>query len=154
MGLVEEVAYVDHFSWEAYNESVYLRQQIEAYCKRYGYYPEVVIGDRIYGCRENRRYLKSLGIRFSGKSLGRPLQEREENKQQIREEKKRLQEEQRRRNRIEGSFGVGRQCYGLGWVRTRLASTSETAICMAFFAMSVAAYFAAYFAYFVVKLNV
>ena len=154
VGLVEGIAYVDHFSWEAYNESTYLRQQVEAYYKRYGYYPEVVIGDGIYGSRENRRYLKSLGIRFSGKPLGRPLQEREENKQQIVEEKKRRQEEQRRRNRIEGRFGVGRRRYGLGRVRTRLASTSETAICMAFFAMSVAAYFAAYFACFVAKLNV
>ena len=76
VGLVEGIAYVDHFSWEAYNESTYLRQQVEAYYKRYGYYPEVVIGDRIYGSRENRRYLKSLGIRFSGKSLGRPVYER------------------------------------------------------------------------------
>ena len=67
------------------------------------------------------------------------------------EEKKRLQDEQRRRNRIENRFGVSRRHYGLGQVRTRLASTSEAAICMAFFAMSVAAYFAAYF---VVKLNI
>ncbi len=154
VGLVEGVAYVDHFSWEAYNESTYLRQQVEAYYKRYGYYPEVVIGDRIYGSRENRRYLKSLGMRFSGKPLGRPVQEREENKKQLTEEKRRLQEEQRRRNRIEGSFGVGRRRYGLGRVRTRLASTSETAICMAFFAMSVAAYFAACFVCFVAKLSV
>jgi len=40
VGLGEGIAYVDHFSCEAYNESTYLRQQVEAYYKRYGYNPE------------------------------------------------------------------------------------------------------------------
>jgi len=153
VSLVDGVAYVDHFSWEAFNEGTYLKQQVEAYRKRYGFYPKVVIGDAIYGNRENRRYLKSLGIRFSGKSLGRPVQITVENKKEIAAERKRRQSEQRRRNRIEGSFGIGRRRYGLGRVRTRLAATSETTICMAFFAMSIAAYLAAYFAYFICKLR-
>lgn len=67
------------------------------------------------------------------------------------EEKKSLQDEQRRRNRIEGSFGVGGRHDGLGRVRTRLASTSESRICMASIAMNVTVYFAAYY---VAKLNI
>ena len=39
VGLVDGIAYVDNFSWEGYNESTYLRQKVEAYYKRYGYYP-------------------------------------------------------------------------------------------------------------------
>ncbi|TVM01707.1 MAG: hypothetical protein CV087_10510, partial [Candidatus Brocadia sp. WS118] len=57
----------------------------------------------------------------------------------------RRKSEQCRRNHIEGRFGVGRRRYGLGRVRTRLEETSETTICMAFFAMSIAAYLAACF---------
>ena len=153
VSVVDGVAYVDHFSWEAFNEGTHLQRQVEAYRKRYGYYPEVVIGDTIYGNRENRRYLKSLGIRFSGKSLGRPVQRRAENQKELAAQKKRRQAEARRRNRIEGSFGVGRRRYGLGRVRTRLEQTSETTICMAFFAMSIAAYLAAYFAHFLTTLR-
>jgi len=153
VSLVDGMAYVDHFSWEAFNEGTHLKEQVEAYRKRYGFYPEVVIGDTIYGNRENRRYLQSLGIRFSGKSLGRPVQITVENKKELAAQKKRRQAEQRRRNRIEGSFGVGRRRYGLGRVRTRLEDTSETTICMTFFAMSIAAYLAAYFACFVQNLK-
>jgi hypothetical protein len=145
VSLVEGTAYVDHFSWDAFNEGTHLKEQIEAYHDRHGFYPEVVIGDQIYGSRENRRYLKSRGIRFSGKKLGRPVQITAENRQEVAAEKKRRKSEQGRRNRIEGRFGVGRRRYGLGRVRTRLQETSETTICMTFFAMSIAAYLAACF---------
>ncbi|MHC4752723.1 MAG: IS5 family transposase [Planctomycetota bacterium] len=145
VSLVDNVAYVDHFSWEAFHEGTYLAEQVAAYRKRHRFYPEVVIGDTIYGSHKNRQYLKSLGIRFSGKQLGRPVQVTPENRQQLASEKKQRKQEQCRRNRIEGCFGLGRRRYGLGRVRTRLEETSETSICMAFFAMSVAAYLAAYF---------
>jgi hypothetical protein len=145
VSLVDGTAYVDHFSWEAFNEGTHLKEQVEAYHERYGFYPEVVISDQIYGSRENRRYLKSRGIRFSGKKLGRPVQITAENREELAAEKKRRKSEQGRRNWIEGRFGVGRRRYGLGRVRTRLQETSETTICMAFFAMSIAAYLAACF---------
>jgi transposase, IS5 family len=145
VSLVDGVAYVDHFSWEAFNEGTHLKQQVEAYRERHGFYPEAVISDQIYGTRENRRYLKSRGIRYSGKKLGRPVQITAENREELAKEKKRRKSEQLRRNYIEGCFGVGRRRYGLGQVRTRLEETSETTICMAFFAMSIAAYLAACF---------
>jgi len=145
VSLIGAMAYVDHFSWDAYNEGNYLKQQVEAYYQRYGFYPEVVIADTIYGNRENRRYLKALGIRYSGKKLGRPIQLTEINKERLKAEKRRRKAEQRKRVLIEGRFGVGRRRYGLGRVRTRLQETSETSICMAFFAMSIVAYFAACF---------
>jgi hypothetical protein len=145
VALVDGAAYVDRFSWDAFNEGGDLPDQVETYRQRYGCYPEVVITDQLYGTRENRGYLKSRGIRYAGRKLGRPVKVTVENRQQLAEEKKRRKSEQRRRNRIEGSFGVGRRRYGLGRVRTRLAETSETTICMAYFAMGIAAYLAACF---------
>ena len=145
VSLVGNVVYVDYFSWDAYNEGNSLKQQVEAYYQGYGFYPEAVIADTIYGNRENRQYLKESGIRFSGKQLGRPVQIREDNRGRITAEKRQRKAEQRTRNRIEGCFGVGRRRYGLGRVQTRLQETSETAICMAFFAMTIAAYLAACF---------
>ena len=66
------LAFVDHLGWDAFNESKDLKQQVEVYRRRYGYFPEVVLADQLYGTRENRSYLKENGIRFGGKPLGRP----------------------------------------------------------------------------------
>ncbi len=145
VSLIGTMAYVDHFSWDAYNEGNYLKQPVEAYYHRYGFYPEVVIADTIYGNRENRRYMKALGIRYSGKKLGRPIRISEVNRERWKAEKRRRKVEQRKRVLIEGCFGVGRRRYGLGRVRTRLQETSETSICMAFFAMRIVVYLAACF---------
>ncbi|MBF0185154.1 MAG: transposase [Magnetococcales bacterium] len=58
---------------------------MEAFKKRHGHYPAVVLADGIYGTRENRRYCQDKGIRFGGKTLGRPKKETEANKEQLRE---------------------------------------------------------------------
>ena len=41
----------------------------------YWCYPELLLGDRKYLTRENRRYLKENNIRIVGKPLGRPKKE-------------------------------------------------------------------------------
>ena len=66
------IASVDTLSWDAYNEGADLPYQIETYKKRFGYYPASVHADSPYRTRENRRYCQKLGIRLSGKPLGRP----------------------------------------------------------------------------------
>ena len=63
---------LDRLSWDAYNESSDLIEQIETYKERFGYYPASVHADQIYRTRSNRAYCKSKGIRLSGKPLGRP----------------------------------------------------------------------------------
>ena len=63
---------LDRLSWDAYNESGDLIDQIENYRNRFGYYPASVRADRIYRTRSNRYYCKEKGIRLSGKPLGRP----------------------------------------------------------------------------------
>lgn len=70
--LVDGMSFVDRISWDAYNESVDLVQQIEAYHRRFGQYPASVHADHIYRTRENRQYCHSKGIRLSGPPLGRP----------------------------------------------------------------------------------
>ena len=62
---------VDTLSWDAYNEGADLPRQIETYKKRFGYYPASVHADSLYRTRENRRYCQNLGIRLSGKPLGK-----------------------------------------------------------------------------------
>ncbi len=66
VSLVDGYSFLDHLSWEPYNEGGYLIRSVELYRQRHGYYPTEVMGDRIYCNRENRRILKELGIRLVG----------------------------------------------------------------------------------------
>jgi len=74
--VVDGNVYLDRIGWEAYNENVDLPFQVESYRNRFGFYPEVVITDKIYGNRNNRAYLKERNIRYSGVPLGRPIRTR------------------------------------------------------------------------------
>ena len=64
--LVNGFSFVDRISWDAYNEAGDLIGQIEAYLKRFGYYPASVHADQIYRTRCNRKYCTEHGIRLSG----------------------------------------------------------------------------------------
>ncbi len=72
VSLVDGYAFLDHLSWEAYNEGGQLKQSVELYKKRHGCYPAEIMVDKIYCNRENRAWLKALGIKLLGKPLGRP----------------------------------------------------------------------------------
>jgi hypothetical protein len=118
------IACVDRISWDAYHEGQDVKAQVEAYRKRLGHYPEVVIADPAYGSRENRRYLKSKGIRYAGKALGRPRKETAENKRQQKQEKAQRRADYLQRIPIEGKFGQGKNGYRLNYIRARRADTS------------------------------
>jgi len=124
-------ARINTLSWEAYNESTDLKKQVEDYRRLNGYYPKVVITDKIYGNRENRQWLKELDIRYSGKPLGRPSA-----KSQTACQRRKFKKEQGKRNEVEGKFGQGKNGYNLSKVRARAARTSESWIAAIFFVMN------------------
>ena len=134
VSLVNGIGRVDHLSWDAFNESTDLVSQVEAYRNRHGFYPESVHADKIYRTRENRRFLKNLGIRLSGRPLGRPRvivapkERRLENRQ--------YQQDERDRIPIEGKFGQGKRRFSLNRILAKLPSTSECRIAMIFFVMN------------------
>ena len=109
---------------------------VENYLKQFGFYPEVVIADNIYGTKKNRDYLKAKGIRFSGKPLSRPKKMTEENKEEIKEERRRRKQEYRERIPIEGKFGQGKNGYNLNIIKAKLQDTSESWINSIFFVMN------------------
>jgi IS5 family transposase len=120
----------------AFHEGHDLEGQVEAYRARYGVYPEVVLGDPIYGTRANRRHLKGLGIRFAGKPLGRSKKVRQENREALREEKAKRREEYLQRIPIEGKFGQGKNGYRLNYIRAKRADTSVAWINSIFLVMN------------------
>lgn len=139
VSLVGKLAFVDHLSWDAFNESRDLIAQVEAYKDRFGFYPELVLADGIYGTRENRQWLKEHGIRFGGKPLGRPRKATQENMDEFRQIKRQRREDERNRIPVEGKFGQGKNGYRLNQIRARLASTSEAWVRSIFLVMNLVA---------------
>ncbi len=120
----DKIACVDELRWDAFNESQDLKSQVESYKTRHGYYPEKVLVDPLYGTRENRAYLKSKGIHYAGKPLGRPKKVTEENKEQLKLEKQQRHQDYVQRIPIEGKFGQAKSAYGLNKIKAKRADTS------------------------------
>ena len=130
------LARVDHLRWDAFHEGNDLQSQVEAYRERTGYYPESVLGDTIYGTRDNRRYLKQRGIHFAGKPLGRPRQVSDANREELKRLKARRREDYLQRIPIEGKFGQGKNGYRLNYIRAKRADTSSAWINSIFLVMN------------------
>jgi hypothetical protein len=122
----ESYVFLDHLSWDNFNESGDLQTQVEEYKEFTGYYPESVHVDKIYRTRKNLAWCKERGIRMSGVPLGRPP------KNVSKETKKQALEDEGIRNAIEGKFGQAKRRYSLDCIMTKLDETSETSIAMTF----------------------
>ena len=132
----EGLARVGHLRWDAFHEGGDLPSQVEAYRLRYGAYPEVVLGDTIYGTRDNRGYLKGNGIQFAGKPLGRPKKATETNQTELKQLKAQRRQEYLQRIPIEGKFGQGKNGYRLNYIRAKRADTSSAWINSIFLVMN------------------
>ena len=55
----------DTLSWDAYNEAADLPIQAEAYKSLYGYYPELIQVEKIYGTNANRTWCRERNIRLT-----------------------------------------------------------------------------------------
>lgn len=132
VSLQEGFARINTLSWEAYNENSDLKKQVLHFYQLNGHYPEAVLGDNIYGTRDNRAFLKQHNIRFAGKPLGRRPKEELSYYQ-----KRKQQKERNLRNHIEGKFGEGKNAYNLSKIRARKQKTSESWISCIFFVMNI-----------------
>lgn len=115
ISLVDGITFLDDFSWDAFNEGTRLKNSVEKYKERLGYYPKEVLADKIYCNRENRAYLKEKGIILKAKPLGRPAKEALSNQVSPGE-----------RNPVEGKFGQAKTAYGLDRIKARLSNTSQS----------------------------
>jgi transposase, IS5 family len=130
ISLVDGYAYTERISWDNFNESTDLILAVERYRERRGCYPKAVIADKIYRNRKNIAYCKDMDIRISGPALGR------KNKALVKVQQAQKRLDESIRNAVEGTFGVGKRCYGLGKIMAKIQETSETMIQMGFYAMN------------------
>lgn len=125
-------ARIDQLDFEAFNEGVWMVEQLENYKKLNGHYPELVQTDEIYMNRENRKFLKDNNIRHTGKPLGRKPKE-----DLNRYQKEKLKKERGERNHIEGKFGQGKTKYKLNNIMAKLENTSESWIAAIIFVINI-----------------
>ena len=133
ISIAEGYAYLEKLSWENFNESQHVKEQIEAYRQRFGYYPEVILADKIHRTRDNLNFCKNKGIRMSGPPLGRPMIL---DKLEARLKKKLERLEEGERNAVEGAFGTSKRRYSLDRIMTKLKETSESRIALQFLVMN------------------
>lgn len=134
VSVVDGYVYLDRLNWDAYNEGGDLIPQIEYFKERFGYYPEWVSGDKIYGNRENRAYMKKHNIKYTGVALGRRLKELTQERKELEKARK---NKAKQRSQVEGVFGVGKRKYDLGLVKARTKETSESWIAMVYLVMNI-----------------
>ena len=115
------LTYLDHLSWDSYNETEDLKTSANNYKKRHGYFPAKINADQIYITRDNRAWCKENNILLNGKPLGRPT---EQTKERIKELRQAVSE----RNCVEGKFGQAKRWYGMGNIHAKLKTTSESMI--------------------------
>ena len=115
------LTYLDHLSWDSYNETEDLKTSANNYKKRNGYFPAKINADQIYITRDNRAWCKENNIQLNGKPLGRPTE-------QTKERIKQLRQAVSERNCVEGKFGQAKRWYGMGNIHAKLKTTSESMI--------------------------
>src|SRR5699024_12432389 len=59
VSVIDGYAFLDVLSWDSYHEGKGLRESVDKYKERYGYYPEAVLADTIYRTRAKRAYCRS-----------------------------------------------------------------------------------------------
>lgn len=121
---------IEKQSFDAYNESDVLIGAAERYKQRIGGYPKRILADKIYRNRKNLAFCKEHGIRLSGPALGRP-------KKLLGTDRKLEYTDAVDRIEVERSFSLAKRCYGLGLIRTKLATTTMSSIALSVIAMNV-----------------
>ena len=115
-------SFMMHTGYENFPEAQYLQKSAEEYRRIFGFYPKTIIGDKIYGNRDNRNYCKSKGIRLSGPGLGRKRDDVREAELEM------IYRDSCKRNAIEGDYGTEKRKYGMDRIMAKLEDTTLTAI--------------------------
>ncbi len=118
LALMDGFVKAQTLNWDAYNESKDLIPHVQAYKALYGYYPELVQVDKIYGTNANRKWCNKRNIRMTVVAKGKP-------KKLTPYQKKKYRKEYSQRNQVEGKIGQAKQGYKLNQIKAKLKNTSE-----------------------------
>ena len=130
--IYEGYTFIDHHSWEAYNESSDLSLHIRRFKERFGYLPATILADKIYMNKANRKLLKEKEIKTYCKPLGRPPKN-PPGPEILAKMAKAVGE----RNEVECSFGTGKRIYRANNIRAKLPDTARCWTGMCYFVKNV-----------------
>ena len=139
---------IEKLSFDAYNECTVLQSAIENYKKRTGHYPERVLADTIYRNAKNKTFCQRLGIRLSGKRLGRPKKDVDK-----KAEKKIAYQDNTDRIEVERRFSIAKRKFGLGLLLTKREDTTRTSIVLSVIAMNISRLAAMFLRFFILLIN-
>jgi len=131
LSTVNGFTYLEQTSWSNFNESLDLKEAVENYYRREGYYPCAVLADQIYQTRANKAYCKERGIRLSGLPLGRRKTSDTEAKV-----KRQMYKDACERNAIESRNGVVKRRFGLNCIMSKLDENAKTEAALNILAMN------------------
>lgn len=133
ISVVDGYTYVETISWDNFNESTFLTDQIERYRASFGFYPESVHADQIYRTRKNLSYCRQRGIRFTGQPLAKAQTDEGD---ETKEQRETAAQDAIDRIPVEGKFGQAKRRFGLNRIMTKLPETSECVIILTFLVMN------------------
>ena len=123
---------IEKLSFDAYNEGSVLQTAVEKYKQRTGHYPERVLADLIYRNQNNMMFCKRMGIRLSGKRLGRSKKNIDK-----KSEKKIAYQDNTDRIEVERKFSLAKRKFGLGLLLTKREDTTRSSIVLSVIAMNI-----------------
>jgi IS5 family transposase len=132
VSIYEGYSFIDHHSWDAYNENSDLELHTRMFEQRFGCLPATILADKIYMNRNNREYLKVNEIKTYSKPLGRPPKE-----PRPPEYYENMAKAIGDRNEVEDSFGTGKRIYRADNIRAKLPNTAECWTGMCYFVKNV-----------------
>ena len=141
ISVVDGFARLEKQSFDSYNESTCLKEEIERYKAREGCYPKRVLADKIYRNRANLSYCKERGIRLSGPALGRPRKDAVvDRKLEYTDICDRVE--------VERKFSLAKRKCGLGLIMTKLQITTEHVVAMSILLLNLRKVLSAFFNFF------
>jgi hypothetical protein len=130
LSVVNGYTFIDHMSYDNFNEGTLLSDAIEQYKNRFGMLPSRILGDTIYRNQKNRALCKKLNIRLSGLPLGR------RNAARYRQQLSEFLSDCGARNEVEGKIGTVKTRYGMNKIHARLPESGMSVITLAVMAMN------------------
>ena len=130
LSVVNGYTFLDHISYDNFNEGTLLADAINKYKERFGMLPSNILTDTIYRNKNNRALCKEMNIRLSGLPLGR------RNAEKYRQQKKDFLADCGTRNEIEGKIGTAKTRYGMSRIRARLPETGMSVVSLSIMAMN------------------
>lgn len=143
LSVVGGYTYIEQTSWNNFNESLDLEATVNDYYRKFGYYPEAVLADRIYQTRANRNFCKKHNIRLSGPPLGRRKADTTEAKLQ-----RQMYRDACERNVVESRNGIAKRRFGLDRIFSKLDENAKTEAALNILAMNAARWLAQWLALF------